>query len=184
MSVLRFAAACAIASTSLIACAEATETSSADTPACEARAEREILFDAAPHLRLTASVDGEHCAEAPVLVTLRESGGALAFTNAFPLKALALTEPPSPDTAGELMAAFKDNIVLREAGDMEPYASATQVSADNPTPLHILATKRVYERARRIGGVLICFPVHYETASCVWRDPEHGGVFHLYYSGG
>ena len=151
---------------------------------CSAEGARVIAMEATPALHLKARVDAENCREGAVVVTMREPDGTLSFADGFPLKALALIDPPSPDAAADLITAFEDNIVLRKAGDMPPYASATGVSEDNPTPISIVATRRVYERARRIGGRLVCFPVHYETSSCVWRDPEHGGVFHLYYSGG
>ncbi|XBQ15980.1 MAG: hypothetical protein ABL308_13610 [Oceanicaulis sp.] len=160
-----------------------SEATASDTQGgCTASVSRAIEFSGAETPdTIRASVDYETCPEAAVTVTVRDPRGGLLFTDAFKLEALKLAQ--DWDGAQPLLDQFIENVSLRDADALEPFAEATAGAPENPIPIRPVATEAIYERARSAGGTVLCFPVHYETRSCIWHDRERGGTFHLYYSG-
>lgn len=155
-----------------------------DTPACTARQSHPVAFTAEDASdRLMIEVDAPTCPEAAALVTLRDESGTLLLTEAFPLKALALSEPPSTERLHALLSSFTENVTRRPASELEPFDEATTEGPGNPAAIRLRASREIYERARTQGGNVICFPIHYENFQCVWHDAGRGASFVLYNSG-
>lgn len=133
--------------------------------------------------RATIRVNADTCAEAAALVTVRDAEGGLLFADAFRLEDLALSQAPAPERLSELLSSFTDNISTRPASELAPFEAAGAEGPNNPTAIRPVASQRIYERARDVGGTVLCFNVHYSTLECLWHDAERGGTFQLYYSG-
>lgn len=154
------------------------------SPSCSGQQSHPVAFTGEEARdRITIQVEREDCPEAAALVTIRSADDALLVAYAFPLKALALTQPPSRENLHDLLSSFTESVTRRPAGELPPLEEATREGPDNPSPIHLQATPEIYERARQRGGNVICFPVHYENFQCVWHDAEHGASLVLYYSG-
>lgn len=160
------------------------ENRQAATPYCSGRQSHPVALTSSTEKdRITIEVEREDCPEAAALVTIRAADGTLLIAEAFPLKALALTQAPSRENLHDLLSSFTENVTRRPAGELAPVDQATAERADNPSPIHLQASRELYERARQRGGNVICFPIHYENFQCVWHDAERGASYVLYYSG-
>lgn len=139
---------------------------------CEFRQEFQVgMSGSAGADTLIVETLGERCSAATVVVRVIGLRNQVIIADAFALTDVLNNPWPTPEEARAVVESGIFTNATLDARDLPevPDIAQSKLRADTPVP----RWQPHYERARQIGGLLVCWKYQYEAQRCAWWDHEH-----------